>query len=62
SVTAYNSVTGLRASAGGGEARCGSCLAALPGQKSIGIKPCDTKACRGKSLPVQKPRKSISVK
>ncbi|MDE7134093.1 MAG: hypothetical protein K2N86_02295, partial [Rikenellaceae bacterium] len=32
---AYNSVAMLRASAGGGEARCGSCLAALPAPKSL---------------------------
>ncbi|MDE7356402.1 MAG: fibrobacter succinogenes major paralogous domain-containing protein, partial [Rikenellaceae bacterium] len=34
----YNCVAGLRASAGGGSARCGSYLAALPAQKSAGPK------------------------
>ena len=34
----YNNQSGLRASAGGGSARCGSCLAALPARKPCGIK------------------------
>ncbi|MDE7134768.1 MAG: hypothetical protein K2N86_05790, partial [Rikenellaceae bacterium] len=44
-----NYLAGLRASAGGGSARCGSYLAALPGQKPAGAK-----AMRRKNLPVQK--------
>ncbi|MDE7355556.1 MAG: fibrobacter succinogenes major paralogous domain-containing protein [Rikenellaceae bacterium] len=39
----------LRASAGGGSARCGSCLAALPGQKPCGVKVCQSQVRQSKN-------------
>ncbi|MDE7356406.1 MAG: hypothetical protein K2N21_06540 [Rikenellaceae bacterium] len=42
-------MAGLRASAGGGEARCGSCLAALPVQKPCGAKVCRSQVSQSKN-------------
>ena len=59
-VTAYNHLAGLRASAGGGSARCVSYLAALPVRKPCGAKAYLRKNCLRKNNLCQKlPQKHL---